>query len=100
MHCRNRKDDEINNLTQILERLKIQVREQDDLFNQSRKDNENLQNELTRLQRESQSGKEEVKEILQALEELALNYDQKTQEVETLNTRLVRKTKKEEDRSA
>jgi len=93
MHCRNRKDDEINNLTQILERLKIQVREQDDLFNQSRKDNENLQNELTRLQRESQSGKEEVKEILQALEELALNYDQKTQEVETLNTRLVRKTK-------
>ena len=100
MHCRNRKDDEINNLTQILERLKIQVREQDDLFNQSRKDNENLQNELTRLQRESQSGKEEVKEILQALEELALNYDQKTQEVETLNTRLVRKTKKEEERSA
>jgi len=100
MHCRNRKDDEINNLTQILERLKIQVREQDDLFNQSRKDNENLQNELTRLQRESQSGKEEVKEILQALEELALNYDQKTQEVETLNTRLVRKTKKKEDRSA
>jgi len=85
---------------QILERLKIQVGEQDDLFNQSRKDNENLQNELTRLQRESQSSKEEVKEILQALEELALNYDQKTQEVETLNTRLVRKTKKEEDRSA
>jgi len=77
------KDDEINNLAQTLERLKSQIGEQDDLFNQSRKDNENLQAELNRLQQESESAKEEVKEVLQALEELAVNYDQKTQEVET-----------------
>ncbi|CAF4834140.1 unnamed protein product, partial [Rotaria socialis] len=77
------KDDEINNLAQALERFKSQTNEQDELFNQARKDNENLQAELNRLQQESESAKEEVKEVLQALEELAVNYDQKTQEVET-----------------
>ena len=77
------KDDEINNLAQTLERLKSQTTEQDEIFNQARKDNENLQAELNRLQQESESAKEEVKEVLQALEELAVNYDQKTQEVET-----------------
>lgn len=77
------KDDEINNLAQTIERLKVQINEQDELFNQARKDSENLQAELTRLQQESESSKEEVKEVLQALEELAVNYDQKTQEVET-----------------
>ncbi|CAF2448869.1 unnamed protein product [Rotaria sp. Silwood2] len=77
------KDDEINNLAQAIERLKAQISEQDELFNQARKDNENLQAELNRLQQESESSKEEVKEVLQALEELAVNYDQKTQEVET-----------------
>ncbi|CAF4432106.1 unnamed protein product, partial [Rotaria magnacalcarata] len=37
------KDDEINNLAQAIERLKSQTNEQDELFNQARKDNENLQ---------------------------------------------------------
>ena len=70
-------------MAQTIERLKSQTNEQDELFNQARKDNENLQAELNRLQQESESAKEEVKEVLQALEELAVNYDQKTQEVET-----------------
>ncbi|KAL1021424.1 hypothetical protein UPYG_G00013100 [Umbra pygmaea] len=76
------KDDEINLQCQLVEKLKEQMLDQDELLASSRGDGDKVQAELCRLQVESNCAKTEVKEVLQALEELAVNYDQKSQEVE------------------
>jgi len=76
------KDDELDKQSQLIEKLKEQIIEQEELILSCRRDNELLQQEISRLQQENESSKEEVKEVLQALEELAVNYDQKSQELE------------------
>lgn len=76
------KDDEINLQCQLAEKLKEQILDQDELLASTRGDSDKVQTELGRLQTESESAKAEVREVLQALEELAVNYDQKSQEVE------------------
>lgn len=59
--------------------------EQEELIAGSRRDYETLQHEMSRIQADNESAKDEVKEVLQALEELAMNYDQKSQEVDIKN---------------
>ncbi|GAA6088820.1 kinesin family member 5Aa [Tachysurus ichikawai] len=76
------KDDEINLQCQLVEKLKQQMLAQDELLASTRGDSDKVQTELGRLHSESESAKAEVREVLQALEELAVNYDQKSQEVE------------------
>ncbi|THD18786.1 Kinesin protein [Fasciola hepatica] len=75
------KDDEINKQAQTIARLRQQIEEQDDIIQTIRKDRDTQLAEITSIQAEYQSSKEEVKEVLQALEELAMNYDQKAQEI-------------------
>ena len=41
-----------------------------------------LESQVNQITKENESSKTEVKEVLQALEELAVNYDQKLQEVD------------------
>ena len=77
------KDDEIQEQSQLVEKLKEQMMEQEELLASARRDYEGLTKEMNKIQAENESAKEEVKEVLQALEELAVNYDQKSQEAET-----------------
>ena len=77
------KDDEIQEQSQLVEKLKEQMLEQEELISATRRDYESLSKEMAQIQAENESAKEEVKEVLQALEELAVNYDQKSQEAET-----------------
>lgn len=79
------KDDEINNQAQMIEKLNQQLMEQEELISNARRDNDLLQQEVGRISADNDSAKDEVKEVLQALEELAMNYDQKSQEVDTKN---------------
>ncbi|KAI5109090.1 kinesin heavy chain isoform X2 [Silurus meridionalis] len=76
------KDDEINLQSQLLEKLKKQMLDQEEFLASSRADSERVQCELSHLQAENKSAKAEVKEVLQALEELALSYDQKSHEAQ------------------
>ena len=79
------KDDEIQEQSQLVEKLKEQMLEQEELISSTRRDYENLTKEMSKIQAENDSAKDEVKDVLQALEELAVNYDQKSNEAETKN---------------
>nr|CAG4641460.1 EOG090X014G [Eurycercus lamellatus] len=79
------KDEEINQQSQLVEKLKEQIAEQEEVYRATVRDYESLQQDMNHKQAENESAKEEVKEVLQALEELAVNYDQKSQEVEAKN---------------
>lgn len=56
------KDEEINQQSQYVEKLKEQMLEQDELIASTRRDYEALQSEMNRIQQENESAKEEVKE--------------------------------------
>lgn len=77
------KDDELNTQSQTMEKYLAQMNEQEELIGQLRKENDDLQSRMSALEMDNEAQKEEVKEVLKALEELAMNFDQKQQEAET-----------------
>ena len=54
-------DEEINELSQMIERLKEQMLEQEDLISMGKRDYENLQQEMSRIQADNDSAKDEVR---------------------------------------
>ncbi|XP_028416409.1 kinesin heavy chain-like [Dendronephthya gigantea] len=79
------KDDEIQTQASEIARLKEQLQDQDEKMSTTKFDSDSLQSQISLLQSENEKSKDEVKEVLQALEELAMNYDQKLQEVDNKN---------------
>lgn len=59
------KDDEIQEQSQLVEKLKEQMLEQEELIAASRRDHENLSKEMSKIQGENESAKDEVKDVLQ-----------------------------------
>jgi len=91
-------DDEISSTTEMVQKLQEQIAEQEELIAAAERERDQAQAESQRQQTLSEDSMKEVKEVLQALEELALSYEQKTQEVlekdrdnETLTEELTRK---------
>ena len=65
----------------MVQKLQEQMAEQEELILATQRDRDQAQAESQRQQSLSEASMNEVKEVLQALEELALSYEQKTQEV-------------------
>merc|ERR1719436_295057 len=57
------KDDEIQEQSQLVEKLKEQMLEQEELISSTRRDYENLTKEMSKIQCENDSAKDEVKEV-------------------------------------
>ncbi|XP_014747285.1 PREDICTED: kinesin heavy chain isoform 5A [Sturnus vulgaris] len=76
------KDDEINQQSQIMEKLKQQMLDQEEVLAAARGGGEAARRELAALRAEHGAARAEVTEVLAALEELARSYDRKAQEAE------------------
>merc|ERR1712235_89130 len=71
------KDEEIHIVTRLNEQLKVQLLDLESLVSTMRGDGDKQSGEFQTLHSELQESKEEVSELMRALEDLALNYDQK-----------------------
>ncbi|XP_061203784.1 kinesin heavy chain isoform X2 [Neopsephotus bourkii] len=76
------KDDEINQQSQVMEKLKQQMLDQEEVLAAARGGGEAARRELAALRAEHGAARAEVTEVLAALEELARSYDRKAQEAE------------------
>jgi kinesin family protein 5 len=78
------KDDEIQVQSQLVEKLKQQANDADDINKQSQQEHTAALNEIARLQEENGKYREETDELFSAIQEVAMNLEQKKTEVDTL----------------
>jgi len=76
------KDDELQTQSNNIENLRQQILELEESLVFTKASAESLEGQVGLISREHDASRNEVKEVLQALEELAVNYDQKLQEVD------------------
>lgn len=71
------KDDEIHNLSRLNEQLKVQLLDQESVLSSMRGSDDRYTSEFQQLSQELTNSKEEVSDLMRALEDLALSYEQK-----------------------
>ncbi|XP_063705413.1 kinesin heavy chain-like [Culicoides brevitarsis] len=76
-----------------LDALRTQIEEQDQLIEQAKKDQNQLETEITRIQKENEHYKKEISTVIGNLEELAERYEQKMSEIDTKNREITMLTK-------
>ena len=75
-------DEDLQAQTEIVERLTTQLQELEDNLQSSEKEGILLKKQITVIEQELLNSQEEVHEVMQALEELAVSYDSKDREIE------------------
>lgn len=93
------KDDEIARQSSIIERWKQQMQEQEEILRITKRQYESSEEKMKSIQSDSKTKKEEVNNLLVALQELAQNFDEKEaqlmekgQQIEALNRDLTTRT--------
>lgn len=66
--------DEVISQQKVIEKLKKHIMDQDERIANASRYYENLESEMARTQQENKNAKEEVVRVMEALEELAVNY--------------------------
>ncbi|KAF5403900.1 Kinesin heavy chain [Paragonimus heterotremus] len=74
------KDDEINKQCQLVAKLENQLAQTREDYTRVNRESDKLQTLLEKAQRDADVRRSEVKDVLQALEELAVTYDEKNTE--------------------
>ncbi|KAG5454376.1 Kinesin heavy chain, partial [Clonorchis sinensis] len=82
------KDDEINKQCQLVAKLENQLNQTREDYTRATRENDRLQTLLEKVQREADVRRTEVKDVLQALEELAVTYDEKNTQCKKVSKEL------------
>lgn len=73
------KDDEICNLSRVNQQLSGQLLEQENIITSMGRSDDRYSSEFQQLSQELQNSKEEVSDLMRALEDLAVSYEQKAE---------------------